>query len=149
MLTNLPVPYDHCAGVPILCLLTVGSTSVQHSDLNVKALIRHFQPGKGPNRGLLRDCENRLWNRWIICSISYNWYVSVRRRLDRKQIWKDVRDLWRWLVQLVLLLSFYNSFKYAFSQNNSDKVDNNIPQCLRKCGLLLVVEFLSLSQATK
>ena len=24
-----------------------------------------FQPGEGPSRGLLRDCENRLWNRWI------------------------------------------------------------------------------------
>ena len=29
---------------------------------------RHFQPGKGPGRGLLRDCENQLWNRWIVCS---------------------------------------------------------------------------------
>ena len=29
---------------------------------------RHFQPGEGPNRGLLCDCENWLWNRWIVCS---------------------------------------------------------------------------------
>ena len=27
----------------------------------MKALV-----GKGPSRGLLRDCENRLWNRWIV-----------------------------------------------------------------------------------
>ena len=25
--------------------------------LNVKALVKHFQPGEGPCRGLLRDCE--------------------------------------------------------------------------------------------
>ena len=31
---------------------------------------KHFQPGEGPSRGLLRlrDCENQLWNRWIVCS---------------------------------------------------------------------------------
>ena len=28
----------------------------------------HFQPGEGPNRGLLRDCENR----WIDCSPRHN-----------------------------------------------------------------------------
>ena len=27
---------------------------------------RRFQPGEGPSRGLLRDCENWLWNRWIV-----------------------------------------------------------------------------------
>ena len=27
-------------------------------------LTRRFQPGEGPSRGLLRDCDNRLWNRW-------------------------------------------------------------------------------------
>ena len=33
--------------------------------LNVKALSsRRFQPREGPNRGLLRDCENR----WIVCN---------------------------------------------------------------------------------
>ena len=29
----------------------------------MKALVG-FQPGEGPSRGLLCDCENRLWNRW-------------------------------------------------------------------------------------
>ena len=24
---------------------------------------RLFQPGESPSRGLLRDCENRVWNR--------------------------------------------------------------------------------------
>ena len=33
MLTNPPVPYDFCVGVPISRLLTVGSTPVQHSVL--------------------------------------------------------------------------------------------------------------------
>ena len=30
-----------------------------HSVLNMKVLVasRHFQPGEGPNRGLLHDCE--------------------------------------------------------------------------------------------
>ena len=45
MLTNLPVLYDFRVGVPNS---------------------RRFQPGEGPSRGLLRDCENRLWNRWIV-----------------------------------------------------------------------------------
>merc|ERR1711884_1002448 len=27
---------------------------------------RSFKPGEGPSRGLLRDCENRLRNRWIV-----------------------------------------------------------------------------------
>ena len=26
-----------------------------------------IQPGEGPSRGLLRDCDNRLRNRWIVC----------------------------------------------------------------------------------
>ena len=38
MLTNLPFLYDFCVGVPISNVLTVGSTPVQHSVLNVKAL---------------------------------------------------------------------------------------------------------------
>ena len=50
MLTNLPILYDLCVGDPISRrrLLTVGSTPVLHSVLNVKALVG----------------ENRLWNRW-------------------------------------------------------------------------------------
>ena len=43
---KLPVPYDSCAGVPLSCLLTVGSTPVQHSVLNVKALVGAFNQGK-------------------------------------------------------------------------------------------------------
>ena len=37
-----------------------------NSPLNVSAS-RRFQPGEGPNGGLLRDCENR----WIICSSNF------------------------------------------------------------------------------
>ena len=40
MLTKLPVPYDFCASVPISCLLTVGSTPVQHSVLIVSSINR-------------------------------------------------------------------------------------------------------------
>ena len=51
MLTNLPVPYDFCVGVPISRLLTVGSMPVQHSKclnsvLNVKALEGAFNQEK-------------------------------------------------------------------------------------------------------
>ena len=47
MLTNLPVPYDFCVGVPISCLLTVGSTfSIFDIDLNVKALVGTFNQEK-------------------------------------------------------------------------------------------------------
>merc|ERR1711994_255922 len=46
MLTNPPVPYDFCVGVPISHLLTVGSTPVQHSVLNVKALVGAFNQEK-------------------------------------------------------------------------------------------------------
>ena len=42
MLTNPPVPYDFCVGVPISRLLTVGSTLIKHSVLNVKALVGTF-----------------------------------------------------------------------------------------------------------
>ena len=44
MLTNPPVPYDFCVGVPISHLLKCESAS------------RCFQPGEGRSRGLLRDC---------------------------------------------------------------------------------------------
>ena len=40
------VPYDFCVGVPILRLLTVGSTPIQHSVLNVKALVGAFNQEK-------------------------------------------------------------------------------------------------------
>ena len=47
---NQPVPYDFCVGVPILCLLTVGSTPVSHSVfdsvLNVKAVAGAFNQEK-------------------------------------------------------------------------------------------------------
>ena len=46
MLTKSPVPYDVCTGVPISRLLTVGSTPVQHSVLNVKALVGAFNQEK-------------------------------------------------------------------------------------------------------
>ena len=42
MLTKPPVPYDFCVGDPISSLLTWGSTPVQHSILNVKALDSTF-----------------------------------------------------------------------------------------------------------
>ena len=46
MLTKPPVPYDFCVGVPISRLLTVGSTPVYHSVLNVKALVGVFNQEK-------------------------------------------------------------------------------------------------------
>ena len=46
MLTNPPVPYDFCAGVPISCLLTVGSMPILHSVLNVKVLVGAFNQEK-------------------------------------------------------------------------------------------------------
>ena len=55
MLTNPPVPYDFCVGVPISRLLIVESMPVQHSVLKVC--------GEGPSRGFLRDCTTSLINR--------------------------------------------------------------------------------------
>ena len=51
MLTKPPVPYDFCTGVPISCLLTMGSMPVQHSVFinsvfNVKALVGAFNQEK-------------------------------------------------------------------------------------------------------
>ena len=46
MLTKPPVPYDFCVGVPISRLLTVGSTLIKHSVLNVKALVGTFNQEK-------------------------------------------------------------------------------------------------------
>ena len=49
----------------------------------MKALVsRRFQPGEGPRRGLLRDCENRLWNRWIDLR-HYSWVSPWPRRRPR------------------------------------------------------------------
>ena len=44
LLTNLPVPYDFCVGVPIPRLLSVGSTPVRHSVfvLNVIVVVAAF-----------------------------------------------------------------------------------------------------------
>merc|ERR1712079_758813 len=46
MLTNLPVPYDFCVGDPISRPLTVGSTPVYNSVLNVKTLVGAFNQEK-------------------------------------------------------------------------------------------------------
>ena len=43
---NLPVPCDNCIEDPISRLLTVGSTPVSHSVLNVKALVGAFNQEK-------------------------------------------------------------------------------------------------------
>ena len=40
---------------------------------------RHFQSGKGPSGGLLRDCENR----WIVCSATKHFSSLVRRSSAR------------------------------------------------------------------
>ena len=48
-----PVPYDD----PFSHLLTVRSTSVKHSVLNVKALVGAFNQEMTPSEGFLRDCE--------------------------------------------------------------------------------------------
>ena len=43
------------------------SVSILNTFFNVTALC-FLQPGESPSRDLLRDCENPLWNRWILCS---------------------------------------------------------------------------------
>ena len=70
MLTNPPVPYDFCVGVPISRLLTVGSTPVQHSVLNVKALVGAFNQKKA-----LVGAFSVITFRLIVCS-------STRDRLE-------------------------------------------------------------------
>ena len=40
--------------------------------LKCESASKCFQPGGGPNRGLLRHCENR----WIVCSSSPDWAVG-------------------------------------------------------------------------
>ena len=56
------VPYDNCVGILISCLLTVGSMYVQHSVLNVKALVGAFNQEKalvGAFSVIVKtDCEN-------------------------------------------------------------------------------------------
>ena len=55
MLTNQPVLYDFCVIDPISCLLTLGSTPIWHSVLNVKAVVDTFNQEKALvcSRGLL------------------------------------------------------------------------------------------------
>ena len=81
MLTNPLFHYDICVGDPISRLLTVRSTPVQHSVLNVKV----------PNRGLLRDCENRLWNQWIVLQhYTRHWEVWAPTGSSHTQISLDI-----------------------------------------------------------
>ena len=70
MLTYPPVPHDFCVseqrpnftstyhGVNARLALCLNSV------LDVKVVVADFS--QDPSRGLLRDCENRLWNRWIV-----------------------------------------------------------------------------------
>ena len=57
MLTNPPVLYDFCVGIPISHLLTVGSTPIQHSVLNVKALLGTFNIEKALVGAFSGHCE--------------------------------------------------------------------------------------------
>ena len=44
-----------------------------------------FQPGEGPSRGLLHDCTNRLWNRWI--DLRHYLVLFIRRKIaDNRDI---------------------------------------------------------------
>ena len=60
MLTKPSVPYDFCVSVPISHLLTMGSTIVQHSVVDVKALVGAFNQEKtlvGASPGIVKtDC---------------------------------------------------------------------------------------------
>ena len=60
MLTNLPVLYDFCIVDPILHLLTMGSKPVQHSVLNVKALVGAFNQEKALIRAFAMIVKSSL-----------------------------------------------------------------------------------------
>ena len=63
MLTNPPVPYDLCVGVPISRLLTVRSMSVSCSVLNVKAIVGAFNQEKALVGALSMITNLRMDNR--------------------------------------------------------------------------------------
>ena len=65
MLTNPPVSYDLCVGVPISRRLTESYRLFSISVLNVKVLVGafNFQPGEGDSRGLLCYCTTSPINR--------------------------------------------------------------------------------------
>ena len=44
----------------------------------------HFQPGEGPIRGLLRDCEN-FADAWYVCS--FRWYINCGEVLEPSAGW--------------------------------------------------------------
>ena len=47
-----------------------------------------------PSRGLLRDCENGLWNRWIVCSWTHEWEAARRGRAVLTVLCAAPRSAW-------------------------------------------------------
>ena len=56
----------HYANHPLMNFALASQFHVYLPCLKYESACRRFQPGEGPTRGLLCDCENRLWNRWIV-----------------------------------------------------------------------------------
>ena len=81
--------YIHVVSYIYLSLMIIALASQFHAS-------RHFQPEEGPSRGLLRDCENWLWNRWIVCSTAPHWCQCFIKQRDCAVLSKSIHheDLW-------------------------------------------------------
>ena len=85
---------------------------------------RHFQPGEGPSRGLLRECENRLlpmnrlqhkvwvWWRWVSTlrlGTLLHCYVATRSPNDQTGNQGNTRKLWH--VRFFRQIAFYEEIQ--------------------------------------
>ena len=76
-----------------------------------------FQPGDGPSRGLLRDCENRLWNRW-----------SITQHYSAPPPTRGGADLWEMgRVKLSFVICFTHSAASQHSQSGP-RLDRDMNQ---------------------
>ena len=54
----------------------------------------YFQPREGPNRGPLHDCENQLWNWWIVCTTNQDHRLHCNYYLKTPQLSFHSSDCW-------------------------------------------------------
>ena len=101
-------------------------SSIQHTPRGLKCENSSscFQPGEGPSRSLLCDCENRLWNRWIVYSFTLRSCPKFKSREWSKQLNAFIRLLFSIKVSASGLylsccigccLGKYCNFKITFS----------------------------------
>ena len=113
MLTNPPVLYDFCVGVPISRLLTVGSTPFQHSVLsvlNVKALVGAFNQEEGPSPWLWKPMDRLQLYSWRVVTTLQSNTSSAGTTFARVSCHRDAALHYYPQLLCLLLSTFSGSF---------------------------------------